>query len=117
MSKTIGFVRSAAKGLQYRVPFAINHDLDNNFEFVDEQLNEELFWKNDRYIANPYTQTHMKPSREKFLRSKRIEKYKYNQFLCYVNENYDLIRESAREISRGPYKLAKIEQANQWLGE
>ncbi|KAN0039695.1 hypothetical protein ACTA71_007500 [Dictyostelium dimigraforme] len=132
MSSKIGFVQQATKQIVYKQPrFYINPE---QCKFNDTIMEESLIhlWKNDRETnLEEYQERHVKPSRVKFLRKKQIQKYKWDHFMHYICENYETVREKfvftyqqqqqqqqhAREISRGPSRLAKIERANSWLGD
>ncbi|KAN0007219.1 hypothetical protein ACTFIV_001103 [Dictyostelium citrinum] len=119
MSSKIGFVQQATKQIVFKQPrFYLNPKNSTKF---NDAINEELSgfnWKNDRQQkGDEFTFRHVKPSRVKFLRKKQLQKYKWDHFLNYVCENYETVRENAREISRAPARLAKIESANAWLGD
>ncbi|KAK5576352.1 hypothetical protein RB653_007493 [Dictyostelium firmibasis] len=120
MTSKIGFVRQATKQIVYKQPRFYLNAKEAGTKFTDSINDDEdiLTWTNDREpMGEEYAIRHVKSSRVKFLRKKAVQKYKWDHFLNYICENYETVRENAREISRGPNRLAKIERANAWLGD
>ncbi|EGG20595.1 hypothetical protein DFA_00456 [Cavenderia fasciculata] len=58
---------------------------------------------------------HMKQSRVLFLRKRRVERLRWRQFLTYTIDNYDELRESAREDAVDSLTNFSIQKKNKWL--
>ncbi|KAM9986796.1 hypothetical protein ACTFIY_011239 [Dictyostelium cf. discoideum] len=119
MTSKLGFVHQATQNILFKQP-RFYLETSQKAQFVDSIVDFSGIqrWNNDRYPkSNQFPNRFVKPSRVKFLRKKQVQKYKWDHFVNDVCVNYEFIRENAREISREPNRLAKIERANSWLGD
>ncbi|KAM9962287.1 hypothetical protein ACTFIR_005190 [Dictyostelium discoideum] len=118
MTSKLGFVHQATQNVLFKQPrFYLE---SSKPQFIDSIIDISGIqrWNNDRNKrTNQFSDRFVKPSRVKFLRKKQVQKYKWDHFVYDVCNNYEYIRENAREISREPNRLAKIERANSWLGD
>ncbi|EAL73544.1 hypothetical protein DDB_G0268182 [Dictyostelium discoideum AX4] len=119
MASKLGFVHQATQNVLFKQPrFYLEASSKGQFADSIVDLSGIQRWNNDRSkIGNQFSNRFVKPSRVKFLRKKQVQKYKWDHFVYDVCKNYEFIRENAREISREPNRLAKIERANSWLGD
>eukprot|EP01133_Synstelium_polycarpum_P017719 gene17719-21129_t len=79
---------------------------DDTVAFDDTHDNEKFFMKGER---------HMKMSRQLFLRKKWVQRIKWGQFLSYTIDNYDALRENAREEAQETLVTYKVDKPNKWL--
>ncbi|GAM25199.1 hypothetical protein SAMD00019534_083740 [Acytostelium subglobosum LB1] len=77
---------------------------DEEVAFDDSHDNEKM--KMDRFV---------KPSRRLFLRNKYVQRLKWRQFLTYTIDNYDKLRESARDEAHDRLAMYKINNKNEWI--
>ncbi|KAM9991436.1 hypothetical protein ACTFIZ_004827 [Dictyostelium cf. discoideum] len=117
MTSKLGFVHKATQNVLFKQPrFYLESPKAQFFDSIIDFSGIQV-WSNDKSSRDGQSNRFVKPSRVKFLRKKQVQKYKWDHFVYDVSENYELIRENAREISREPSRLAKIERANSWLGD
>ncbi|EGC31236.1 hypothetical protein DICPUDRAFT_40224 [Dictyostelium purpureum] len=111
----VGFIKSAVRPLPiYQPKFYLD---EKAMSQIVDQPEDPIEWENHRAFLDDEDATHMKPSRQRFIRQKTIKKFKWNHFVYDFCKNYEAIREEAREKSRGTKTLARIENSHSWLGE